>query len=212
MTTLAEMRTRVRDFVRDTNADESRRKVSDAELDSYLRSALSDYSLHFPKHLVLDVTDPTATIDAPADMLPGEESVYMVVIDGETWTEKPISEGESLPTSGHYWYWRGGSITFPAAPSSIVSVWYRGLYPFPTADDDSFTFPIADEELVELYAAAKFHQKLGTVAAKLDRFKERGERDDNPLVMMHEVLLGQYNALVASRKHKGSVRMRRSSN
>ena len=134
----------------------------------------------------------------------------MVEINGETWTEKAVGEGEKLPGSGHYWYWRGGSITFPTAPTGTVYVWYRGLYPFPGGDAEPFTIPVADEELIELYAAAKFHQKLGTVAAKLDRFKEKGERDDSPVVLMHEVLIRRYLDLVADRKHRGSVRVRRS--
>ena len=211
MTTLAEMRARVRDFVRDNNADPARWKVSDAELDSYLRQAVYDYSTHFPQQEVQEYAAPTAALTPPADMIPGESSVYQVEIDGDLWTELGFSEGESLPTSGHYWYWRGGKLTFPSAPTNTVYVWYRALYPFPATEDDAFTLPLADEELIELYAAAKFHQKLGTVAAKLDRFKEKGERDDSPVVLMHEVLMERYRELVADRKHRGSVRVRRSS-
>ena len=209
MSTLADMRARVRNFVRDTNADTQ--KLSDAELDDYLFYALADYSRHFPRQRVLEVDLPSRSVSAPPDMVPGENSVFVVEVAGALWTEWRVGAGESLPTSGERWYWRGGAITFPAAPPGPVSIWYRGLHPLPSGEED-FTLPMADEEMLVVYAAAKFHQKLGTVAAKLDRFKERGERDDNPLIMMHEVLMAQYHQIVASRKHKGSVRVRRSVN
>ena len=209
MTTLAEMRAKVRNFIRDTNLDETRRKVTDDELDDYLGYALSDYSLHFPRQSLLEVDPPTATVSAPLDSVPGENSVDLVQVGADIWTPWKVQEGESLPTSGKYWYWRGGEIAFASTPADAISVWYRGTYPFPAGVDDSFTIPTADEELLVLYAAAKFHQKMGTVAAKLDRFKERGERDDSPLVLMHDLLMREYNAKVSDRLHRGTVRVRR---
>jgi hypothetical protein len=208
MTTLAEMRTRVRDFVRDTNADVSRRKVSDTELDIYLRESLAEYSYRFPDRGV-DDNVAAASVSPPSDMVPGEDSVSIVEVSSSTYTQHHVAEGEDLPTTGKYWYWRGGTITFSTTPTATISVWYQKQWPFPTGDAVAFTVPIADEELIELYAAIKFHQKLGTVAAKLDRFKERGERDDNPLVMMHEVLRRQYDAICQSRMPSGAVTVRR---
>ena len=205
MTTLAEMRTRVRDFVRDTNADETKRKVSDAELNGYLQDGLSDYSWHFPLQKVADTSPP---VTLPADAVPDENAVDFVEVSGVLWTLYKVEEGSSLPTTGKFWYWRGGSIELAPTPTSSVSVWYRALHPFP-AEDADFTLPSADEELLVLYTAAKFHQKVGTVAAKLDRFKERGERDDNPLIMMHQVIMAEYHAKVSDRLRKGTVRLRK---
>ena len=205
MTTLLEMRGKVRNFIRDTNADEARRKVSDAELDDYLGYALSDYSMHFPKSKVYQVESPPASIEMPSDSLEAE----LVQVGADVWVEWKVEEGGTLPTSGKYWYRRGDEIAFASTPASAVSVWYRGTHPFPAGDDDSFTIPAFDEELLVLYAAAKFHQKMGTVAAKLDRFKERGERDDSPLVMMHDLLMREYQVKVAERMRGGTVRLRR---
>lgn len=210
MTTLLEMRDRVRDFVKDNNPDVSRRKVSDAELTVYLKDALNEYSYRFPLRSVAD-NAAAASIAPPTDMVPGEGSVNQVQVGSNLWSQWTIAEGESLPTSGKFWYWRGGTITFASTPTTTISVWYGAVWPFPATDGAAFTLPAADEELLVLYGAIKFHQKLGTVAAKLDRFKERGERDDSPLVMMHEVLLKQYEQLVASRRPHGSVRIRKGS-
>jgi hypothetical protein len=207
MTTLLEMRTKARNFIKDTSGTP---KVSDEELTDYLHYALNDYSTHFPLRKVLDVDPPTATIDAPADVVPGENSVEFVEVSNTLWSRWKVEEGSSLPTTGKYWYWRGGSIAFPSTPTSAVSVWYLGLHPFPATDDDEFTIPLADQEMLVVYSAALFHEKVGTVAAKLDRFRESGKRDDNPLVLMHEVLFARYDKLVASRLPTGTIRLRKS--
>jgi hypothetical protein len=206
MTTLLDLRTKVRNFIKDTGAAQ---KATDDELDDYLTYALNDYSTHFPQQRVFEVDPPTATVSIPTAAVPGENSVEAVEVAGAIWTYWKVEEGASLPTSGKYWYWRGGSITLPSVPSSAVSVWYRGIHPFPSGDDVDFTVPDADQELLVTYAAALFHEKVGTVSAKLDRFRERGERDDNPLVLMHEVLMRRYDKLVADRMPRGSVRLRR---
>lgn len=208
MATLEEMRDRVRDFVRDTNTDIERRKVSDAELDVYLEEALAEYSVRFPMRST-DDSSPAASIAPPSDIVPGDTSLYQVEVNGVLWKQSTPAAGDTLPTSGTYWYWRGGQIALSSTPSTTVTLWYGATWPFPAQDTDPFTIPDNDLELLELYAAIKFHQKLGTVAAKLDRFRERGERDDNPLVMMHEVLRKQYEELVRARSHRGAARIRR---
>jgi hypothetical protein len=207
MTTLSDLRTKVRTFIKDTGASQ---KVENTELDDYLLYALSDYSTHFPLRKVLEVDPPTATIAAPSDMVPGENSVEFIEVSSAIWSQWKVEEGVSLPITGKYWYWRGGSVAFPSVPASAVSIWYLALHPFPAADDVEFTVPLADQELLVVYAAALFHEKVGTIAAKLDRFKESGKRDDNPLVLMHEVLFARYDKLVASRMPTGTIHLRRS--
>jgi hypothetical protein len=207
MTTLLDMRDRVREFVRDTRANSQ--KVTDAELDSYIRDAIADYSRHFPRVLVTTIDPPGVPVSPPADMLPSEDAVVWVEVDSALWQRYILEEGSSIPTSGKLWYWRGGEVMLATTPTTPITLHYHGLHLMPSQDGDTLTVPQADEELIELYAAAKFHQKMGTVSAKLDRFKERGERDDNPLVLMHEVLMKRYDQMVADRMHRGTVRIRR---
>jgi hypothetical protein len=207
MTTLVEMRDTVRDFVRDDRANSQ--KVTDAELTGYIRDAIADYSRHFPRSLVAVVDPAENPVASPVDMLPCEDAITWVEIGGIIWQEFTLTAGCTIPTSGNVWYWRGGQITLPATPSTPITLHYEGLHLMPAADDDVLTVPAANEELIKLYAAAKFHQKMGTVAAKLDRFKETGSRDDNPLVLMHEVLIARYEQMVADRLPRGTVHIRR---
>lgn len=210
MTTLAEIRTKARNFIKDTGDGVSiPQKVSDVELADYANDAIGDYSRHFPRSLILTVTPPVSPIDPPTDILPGEDAVRQVEADGSFWTRVYPGEGVPLPSLGDYWYWRGGKIYLSSTPSTTLYIHYSGLHLRLMVDADILTVPLADEELIVIYMAAKFHQKMGTVAAKLDRFRERGQRDDNPLVLMHEVLMKDYNNKIADRMPRGTVRMRR---
>jgi hypothetical protein len=205
MTTLAELQTKVRNFVKDVNDTP---KVSDEELAEYIGYALADYSYHFPRMLVAEY-EAAALLDVPTDMVPDENSVEGVEVSSELWTKAEIGQGEKFPTTGKFWYWRGSQVALASLPSVSIYLHYRGLHAFvaPEEGDAVLSVPKANEELLVIYAAAKFHQKIGTVAAKLDRFKERGERDDNPLVFMHDVLMRQYYAKIADRMPRGTVKI-----
>jgi len=96
MTTLSEMRAKVRNFIRDTNAEEARRKVTDAELDDYLGYALADYSMHFPLSRTLTVDPPSVSVAMPTDMVPGENSIELVQVGADIWSAWKIQEGETL--------------------------------------------------------------------------------------------------------------------
>jgi len=203
MTTLEGFRTKARNFLKDVGTQ----KVSDAELLDYLTYALADYSYRFPKGVVA-TESAAATIAKPSAALPGE-SVDGIEIDGDFWEEFTFRQSASLPTTGQYWYWRGSeTIVFASTPAADIGVHYRSLRDIPSADDDVLDVSVADEELLVIYVAAKYHQKVGTIAAKLDRFKEEGRRDDNPLVFMHDVLMRQYEEACSWRAHKGTVRIR----
>jgi hypothetical protein len=200
MTTLSDLRTKVRAFLK----DDTTQKVDDTEMNDYIADAVMDYSRHFPRNLVATIAA-AATIDVPVDALPGHV-VDMVEVGSDIWTE--VTFGKVRPTTGNYWYWRGDQIAFVVTPASSVILHYRGIYDIPSSDTDTITVPRSDEELLKIYVAAKYHQKVGTVAAKLDRFREKGTRDDNPLVTMYEVLMAEYHDKIAERMRRGTVRMR----
>ena len=210
MTTLSELRDKARNFVKDTGDGVSvPQKVTDAELNDYAVYAIADYSTHFPRSLVqTNATPISLPITPPTDMIPGEDAVQMVEISSKFWTEVTLAEGSALPSSGDYWYWRGGSIYLSSTPDVPVYVHYAGLHDLPAQDADVITVPAADLELIVVYMAAKFHQKMGTIAAKLDRFKESGKRNDNPLVTMHDLLMQDYMDKVADRMPRGTIRIR----
>jgi hypothetical protein len=153
--------------------------------------------------------EPASLLDVPTDMLPDEKAVEGVEVSGELWMLAEVGPGEKFPTTGKFWYWRGSQIALSAEPTVPVYVHYRGLHAFVAPDngDAVLSVPKANEELLVLYAAAKFHEKVGTVAAKLDRFKERGSRDDNPLVFMHELIMRDYLGKITSRLPKGTVKI-----
>jgi len=203
--TLAELVEKARNFVKDTGS-----KVTDTELVDYASYALADYSFNFPRKLVAS-GELTATQSKPEDALPGP-SIDLIEVDDEVFT---FAEFGQFPTSGSFWYWRGETIYLTATPATSVYLHYRGAYLLPddpitgdeVEDETDLGVPVQDEELLVIYMAAKFHQKVGTVAAKLDRFKERGERDDNPLVLMHDVLMRQYREKVMERKRRVSVKL-----
>jgi hypothetical protein len=196
MTTLAELRTKARSFIKDTGDGVTvPQKVEDDELNDYAVYAIADYSTHFPRALVqTNATPVTVPLDPPTDMIPSEDAVQLVEISSSFWTEVTLREGSSLPATGNYWYWRGEQIYLSSTPDVPVYVHYDGLHLLPTQDT---------------YMAAKFHQKMGTVAAKLDRFRESGKRNDNPLVTMHDLLMQDYLDKIADRMHRGTVRIRR---
>lgn len=212
MTTRGQMRESVRNFLKDTTT----KKASDAELDDYLDFALADYSYHFPRKLVAEYTN-LQLLTPPTDMVPN--GVEAVEVDDSLWPQV------TLGSTKQGWFWYGENIKL-SRTASVARVHYRGLHAFivpegftvpldgdghpigELKDYGVLTVPKADEELLQLYAAAKFHQKVGTIAAKLDRFREKGERDDNPLIMMHDVLMWQYHQKIDDRIKRGTVLIR----
>ncbi len=211
MTTFAQLKTKVRNAVKDTNTSPTTTpKVSDEELLDYAIYALADYSRYFPIDKLAVIDPPARVIAAPVDMVPGEKSLKLVEVgSGKFLAKVQLSEGTVLPTVGDYYVWRGGQVVLSTTPQSAVTLHYHALHPSPISDEDALTVPPADEELIVTYMAALFHRKLGTVAAKLDRFREAGARDDNPLVLMYDVLMKDYSAKVHDRLHRGTVRIRR---
>jgi hypothetical protein len=210
MTTLAELRTKARSFIKDSGDGVTvPQKVADEELTDYAVYAIADYSTHFPRSLVQTHSTPvTVPLDPPTDMIPQEDAVQLVEVSSAFWTEVTLREGSSLPATGNYWYWRGEQIYLSSTPEVPVYVHYNGLHDLPDQDADVITVPAANLELLVVYMAAKFHQKMGTVAAKLDRFRESGKRNDNPLVTMHDLLMQDYLDKIADRMHRGTVRIR----
>jgi hypothetical protein len=201
MTTVAEFVTKTRNFLKD------QRQVTDEEIIVFLGDAIADYSYHFPRGKVATVTPTGGVIALPADSV--QDIVDGIEVDGTLWSEYTPEPGKALPTSGNCWYRYGDSIKLAAVPAGAVNLHYRAMYPIPVSAGEEIEVPRVDDELLVIYAAAKFHQKIGTVTAKLDRFREKGERDENPLIFMHDVLIRQYEQKVADRKRRGAVRLRR---
>ena len=221
MTTLTVLVANARLFLKDAT------KVTDDELISYAGDAVVAYSYDFPKTKVAAVTPAANLITIPTDALP-TNTVIALEAGGEMWPEIPMHEmGGVFPTTGKQWYWYGEQLKLATTPSSTVYLHYSAIRTIPVAyvpevlvppavhdplypAEAAIDVPRADEEMIVLYMAVKFHQKIGTVAAKLDRFREKGSRDDNPMVFMHETLMRRYYQMVAERR-TGGVRYTRGS-
>lgn len=210
MTTWADL---LSDIRRDIDDDGATPRYSDDLLYTYAKDAIRDYSTWFPRRLdrvVLSGTE-TGPYSLPSDVI----NVLFVECPEDRYLEqKPARPGARFPKeSGRPFYFSiiGGSLYLDGSPLSGNSVLltYEAIHSIPSAADDNafaLTIPEADEELVRLYVKSKVNERIRGKSARLDQYRERGQRDDNPLLPEVDEILDSYYAKIASR-FKGGAHM-----
>lgn len=204
MTTWGSLRAFVRAELKDEN--DTKYKWSDTLLYLYLKDALADFSQYFPLpryqvELVYDDVTPPIGYVLPSDFLKdvlvesplGTHLIRYTKAPGKKLLEK------NVPT--HYRI-EGKRLKLNATTDETVLLTYHALHPCPSAEDDNdfeLTIDLQDEELIRLYMKAEAHGFVRGKAARLDRFKPVGTRDDNPLIPEVEFTHQDYMAKVFER-------------
>ncbi len=137
MTTLAEVRGRLRRMLEDTDA--AAPVWSDAELGEWLATAARDFGLRRPR----EATVTLAAVPGQTEYLLPEGARRVVAVESPTGYPIP----RRPPRVGHEagaaqsWALFGGALQFGLPPTAPLTVRYRGLYPWPTADGATVELP-----------------------------------------------------------------------
>lgn len=211
--TWGSLKTDIRTDLKDPNAS----RWSDASLFVWLKDAVRDYSSYFP--LRKDSTELTASdselkiYPLPTDyvdilFLEAPENTVLEIRDprpGTRYADTP------KPYTFHI---DGGSLILSGPPDEgdQVLLTYHAIHSIPASEsDDSFVFtvPDADMELLRLYVYAKAHNQLRGNQARLDRFKETGRRDDNPIEEEVVYPMWDYRNKLSERFPGGNIKLYR---
>jgi len=204
MTTWASFLNGVRLYLNDTRDTP---KYSDKLIYLYTCDALRDYSNWFPLITRTEIDCVGGVYAVPSDLM----DIRAVEIPAATYLKTRMARpGFKFRTLSHpSLYWKIGSFIYLNSDTTdSIFLTYGACHTLPTSETDTtfeFTVPEGDMELLNLYARAKCLGQTRSRQANLDRFKRRGERDDNPLINETQTLMDEYYSKIAERSKGGVV-------
>jgi len=168
MTTLSDLRSRLRTLLNDSAAEGY--LWSDAALNLHLGDAIRSYSRSFPaeKETVFTTAAGQGEYVLPADCS------RVVRVGVGAYSSAPIQEG-SDPFGEGYEVYSGKLVLLPAPSESgwAIAVRYLAPHTIPVLDEDISTVPESDEDLLLASGAARAIESLVVDEAKRDRFETR---------------------------------------
>lgn len=137
MTTLAEVRGRLRRMLEDT--EPAGQVWSDAELGEWLATAARTFGLRRPR----EVTTTIAAVAGQTDYPLPDGARRVVAVESPAGYPVPRRPPRVAHEAGAAQSWAsfGGAIQFGLPPTAPITVRFRGLYPWPTADGATVELP-----------------------------------------------------------------------
>jgi hypothetical protein len=199
-----ELKADIRSDLQDTT-----NKHSDELLYLYVKDAIRDYSIWFPKRIDREeLLKVNSGYPLPINFI---EEIY-VESPIDTYLEKRIIRPGTkvkTPLSATNYYIQGGNLYVSALDyTEPVYLTYFSTHEVPTSetdDDFSITIPLMDIELIRIYVKAKIYERIRAKQASLDRFKPVGTRDDNPIIPEVMDLMKEYKEGIQERLGGGTV-------
>ena len=212
MSTWAELLSDIRADLKDTGTTP---KWPTDSLFVWLKDAIREYTLYFPKEADFTLTETDGKYPLPDDLI---DDIF-VECPTARYIERRITQPgvryktlNARPTL--YWI-RQGNLYLNGSPDSndTVELFYYAAHGIPaSAEDTSFemTIPEKDEELVRLFIKAKATEQYRTKQSTLDRFRPgSGKRTDNPMEPEVENLINEFYRRVAERFPGGAIKLYR---
>lgn len=160
-------------------------KWTDTELNTYIREVIGMFNIYTPPHERVNLTLAGARSWTP---LVGQTVLAVYMEDAESLVSIPRTSVRSRNRN------RTKSVTWDLVGDTLkvfggsrysdetpIQVLVSGQYTVPLHDFDIVTIPRTDWDIVSLYVQGKATLRLATQSAQLDRWKEQGSRDDNPI-------------------------------
>jgi hypothetical protein len=186
---------------------------SDKTLFVYVKDAVRDYSIWFPKREdALEIAPLNGAYPLPVDYI---EDIQVECPIGSLLERRQNRPGvhyrtTSVPLS---YFVSGGKMYLSSPAADAVYLTYFATHGLPTSESDStfaFTVPDMDVELVRLYVKAQVYGQMRARQAALDRFKVgSGTRTDNPLMPETQDLMEEYHRKIAERIQGGVITLYR---
>lgn len=227
-TTWESYRNDIRLELKDPNAT----KWSDEELKLYYNSAMKNFSQYFPQEKTNDYTPVAETREyaLPTDIMsPVSDAIVSLEYPENHWVDrlpapafKPgsyrevynwLNESVYIGAGMHYYPW-GGSLFLTADPEfldtdEVFQLRYFGIHDLMSLPADELSIDLVDEELIMWYVTAKAYQRISGQDANLQRWDERGRRNDSPLIPEHQWRMKMYHEGIRQRRKPEHKRLTR---
>lgn len=227
-TTWESYRGDIRLELKDPNAT----KWGDDELRLYYNSAMKNYSQYFPQQKTNDYTPVanTRTYDLPTDIMsPVSDAIVSLEYPENHWVAplmapsfKPgtyrevynwLNESVYIGAGLRYYAW-GSSLFLTTDPEfldadEVFQLRYFGIHDLVSIPTDELSIPLVDEELIIWYVTAKAYQRISGQDANLQRWDERGRRNDSPLIPEHVWRMQMYQEGIRQRRKPEHKRLTR---
>ena len=191
MTTWAQLLSDIRSDLQDVSANP---RYPDTLLFLYAKDAILDYSQWLPRRLDRVEIQPVGeAYPLPVDFLDDILVEYPLDHMLERRQERPGYKYRTSLKPNRY-YLEGGNLYLNGPASDPVYLTYHATHSLPASEADQtflLTIPDKDLELIRLYAKAKAYGQTRGRQANLDRFKQKGVRDDNPIQPEVEDLMAE---------------------
>ncbi len=167
-------------------------KWPDTELDSYAREAIRFYGSFIAKEFSFQVRQENIDKATFRDV----REIYTVSFRNDQtqqrWEELvQASRRGRHPYQSRNWDFFDGTFqlykTFPESTEFLIEA--RGSYNVPITDYQPIDIPLEDWDILLLAIEARAYIRLAGQSAQLDRWKEEGKRNDNPVTPIARMLL-----------------------
>jgi hypothetical protein len=195
MTTLGDIRDRIRKDLHDT--DTSAERWSDAQLERHIEHALEELSLAIPREVTATVATPAGSRDLDVSALSGLIEVEFVEFPAAQYPpcRVPFRRWAEVVTMG---------LETPPTESADATVGYTARH---TLDDDGSTLPVVLEDLVVTGAAA--YAVLEQAAFAIDTLNTGGEAAADRYAAWARARLIAFRQLLMQYGRNNRVRARR---
>lgn len=194
MTTLADIRTRLRLDLRDT--DSGAYRWTDAVLDRHIAHALEDFGLAIPRELTAILATTAGSRELSIASLTGLVEVEAV--------EFPVGEFPPAYVGFSHWAATLHLHTDDAPTGQNAKVWYLARH---TLDGSGSTVPVHLEDVLLMAAAA--HALLEISAFSIDRLNTGGEEVNEMYAAAGHARLTAFQQLLHQHGRRNRVRPRR---
>ncbi len=188
-------------------------KFPDNEINVNIREAIGMINRYVRRPTILETTSNTLN----RKMLESFHDVAAVSfydVNREVWQEIPKYSRRTRTNTNvdRYWEISAGGLRLVGSFSEGIKLQIEGetSYPVPLRDTDTLDIDPQDYDVLTLYAQGKCMLRVAAQSAQLDRWKEEGKRNDNPITPIAKMMLTEAEERIANRRGPRAVRRFRS--
>lgn len=205
---VASVRWMVRDALNDVDSEDNvdvqypqEPKWPDSELNSYIREAIGYYNTFDSQEYIIE----TDTQLIRSDMFRHVTDVLGVsYYDTRTQQWLQITQAGRRGHRGRdkQWDMVSGMLRLYGAFEDPTRLEISVVAPYrvPVNDFQELTVPDQDWDILSLYAQARAYLRLAGQSAQLDRWKEEGRRNDNPITPVVKIIMTTLDERVRTRR------------
>lgn len=182
-------------------------KWPDREIDGYIREAIGLFNNYNRQEVI---------IESQVSLLRNDVLRRLSSISAVSYYDENVQEWIRLPrfvrriAKGvpHYWDYVDGHLRLfghlPLDPK--LEIFGEAPYPTPMNDIDPILIERDDWDILSMYTQGRCYLRLAGQSAQLDRWKETGARNDNPIVPIARMLLSMAEQQMKDRHSARVVR------